>query len=422
VAKRLVLTVAVVASLAACSALTRQSVSSAREQGNDFSDNLVINGNGKLVAFASAATNLVAGDTNEQVDVFFRDVPTGTTTRLGSPSGEQPDGTSIPAAMSDNGRYLAFTSDATNLSPNDTNGENDVFVVDRSTGMIERLTNTATGAAPNGSSSAVDMSADGRHVLFSSAATNMPGADVSRTNLFIADRVARTTTRITRTGEADLCDDPPTVYASFFPAAMSADGSEIAYVQRCTVSTTIAAVAVYLDRSTGQRTTMAIAIRRTVDEQFADIDIADDGSFVAWVYRSSNGGHPQMMVWQPGGTPTPVTEDDAQELDISGDGRYIAYATAAYVSGRSPFDVRVLDRESNEAVSVVQTIDGEAPRPSRFEQEDFRMVHISRDGSTVGFSSAATNLVASDTNDTFDVFTTGVQAAFDRAASAQPPG
>jgi archaellum component FlaF (FlaF/FlaG flagellin family) len=108
---------------------SRVSVSSTGTQANDISFVPAISGNGRYVAFTSAASNLVPGDTNGAVDVFVRDRRAGTTSRVSvSSTGAQANGYSYDPAMSADGRYVGFDSDASNLVPGDTNGVNDVFL------------------------------------------------------------------------------------------------------------------------------------------------------------------------------------------------------------------------------------------------------------------------------------------------------
>ncbi|MDH5701126.1 MAG: hypothetical protein OEZ41_14320, partial [Nitrospirota bacterium] len=110
----------------------RVSVSTASAQSNNDSFLPDLNENGRLVSYYSFATNLVPGDTNGKRDVFVYDRQTGATTRVSvATGGGQSNGESIEPALSANGRYVAFRSDATNLVPGDTNGTIDVFVHDR---------------------------------------------------------------------------------------------------------------------------------------------------------------------------------------------------------------------------------------------------------------------------------------------------
>jgi Tol biopolymer transport system component len=104
-------------------------VSSDGVQGNDYSFNPAISANGRFVSFASAASNLVENDTNYSGDVFVHDRKTGETERVSvSSDGTQGSGTSFDSAISANGRFLAFTSFASNLVSGDTNDDQDVFV------------------------------------------------------------------------------------------------------------------------------------------------------------------------------------------------------------------------------------------------------------------------------------------------------
>lgn len=116
-------------------------------QGNSASQEPAISANGRFVAFWSFASNLVAGDTNGRVDVFVRDRQDGTTTRVSvSAAGVQGNGASYEPAISADGRFVAFHSDATNLVAGDTNGAPDVFVATYATPMpVYRFYNSRTG-------------------------------------------------------------------------------------------------------------------------------------------------------------------------------------------------------------------------------------------------------------------------------------
>jgi hypothetical protein len=109
----------------------RVSVDSAGTQANDTSFSPALSADGRFVAFHSDATNLVAGDTNGFVDVFVHDRHTGETTRVSVDSaGTQANADSFGAALSATGRLVAFASGATNLVVGDTNGIRDIFVHD----------------------------------------------------------------------------------------------------------------------------------------------------------------------------------------------------------------------------------------------------------------------------------------------------
>ena len=111
---------------------TRVSISTAGVQGDNDSYEPAISADGRYVTFQSDATTLVAGDTNTHTDIFVRDRKRHTTVRVSvGPAGVQGDGPSYAPAISADGRSITFTSDATNLVPGDANGFSDVFMRDR---------------------------------------------------------------------------------------------------------------------------------------------------------------------------------------------------------------------------------------------------------------------------------------------------
>src|SRR3989441_6808558 len=154
-----------------------------------------LSADGRFIAFVSLATSLVAGDTNGATDVFVRDRQTGTTERVSVASGgTQSNAASLGSALSADGRLVAFQSDATNLAPGDTNGATDVFVRDRQTGMTERVSVASDGTQANNISSYPALSADGRFVAFQSDATNLVAGDTNgATDVFVHDRQTGTT-------------------------------------------------------------------------------------------------------------------------------------------------------------------------------------------------------------------------------------
>jgi Tol biopolymer transport system component len=167
----------------------RLSVSSSGEQANKWSHDSAISGGGRFVAFWSYATNLVPGDTNGEADVFVRDRLCGVTERASVAwDGCESDGASPPVycwpkcpscGISVDGRFVAFFSDATNLVPGDTNGKEDVFVRDRLLGTTERASVSSSGGQVQSDSFFPSTSADGRHVLFHSYASDLVPGDTN---------------------------------------------------------------------------------------------------------------------------------------------------------------------------------------------------------------------------------------------------
>src|SRR5205085_7826655 len=135
-------------------------------------DTPVLSADGRYVAVASSATTLVPGDTNTFSDVFVRDRQTGTTQRVSvSSSGAEGNDDSDTAAISSDGRYVAFTSCATNLVSRDSSGFCDIFVRDRQASTTERVSVASNGRAGNDDSDGAAISGDGRYVAFTSYAT-----------------------------------------------------------------------------------------------------------------------------------------------------------------------------------------------------------------------------------------------------------
>src|SRR5439155_1754636 len=184
-----------------------------------------LSADGRFVAFVSFATNLVAGDTNGATDVFVHDRQTGTTERVSVASdGTQGNAASAGAALSADGRFVAFHSYATNLVAGDTNGATDVFVHDRQTGTTERVSVSSGGTEGNGFSAAPALSADGRFVAFHNTATNLVAGDTNgKTDVFVHDRQTGTTERTSVASDATQGNGPSA------GAALSADVGLVAF-------------------------------------------------------------------------------------------------------------------------------------------------------------------------------------------------
>ncbi len=158
----------------------RCSTNSTGGQSNGISNDLFLGADGRFVVFRSDATNLVPNDTNGVGDVFLKDIATGETSRCSTDSaGVQANGASDFTAISDDGRYAVFRSDATNLVPGDTNGVGDIFRKDMLTGQVIRCSTDAAGAQANGASNAPICDAAGRYIAFTSAATNLVANDTN---------------------------------------------------------------------------------------------------------------------------------------------------------------------------------------------------------------------------------------------------
>ena len=210
----------------------RVSVATDGTQGNGDSEDVSITPDGRFVSFSSKASNLVADDVlSAQIDVFVRDRLLGTTELVSrAPDGTPGNQDSFFASMTDDGRYVAFMSRASNLVPGDINGLSDVFVKDRLTGDVELVSVGWLGETVIEASDSPILSADGRFVVFGSVADNLvpllPTGDPDHHEdheVFLRDRLLGTTKQISLTPEGKQADE-----GSITPC-MTPDGSIIAW-------------------------------------------------------------------------------------------------------------------------------------------------------------------------------------------------
>jgi Tol biopolymer transport system component len=176
----------------------RVSVSSSGAQGNGLSEQSIISGDGGSVIFSSRATNLVAGDTNGQDDIFVRNLKTPKTTRVSvSSTGTQSDGVSYNTTISADGHQVGFASEATTLVPGDANANTDAFVHDLKTHKTRLVSVSSSGVRGDSSTSEPSISADGRYVGFASFSTNLVSGDTNaQQDVFLRDLKLHKTKRL----------------------------------------------------------------------------------------------------------------------------------------------------------------------------------------------------------------------------------
>lgn len=208
---------------------TRVSVASAGTEANGDSDDPFLSADGRFVVFASFASNLVAGDTNNQRDVFVHDRQTGQTTRVSvSTSGVEANHASFGPTISSDGRYVAFDSAASTLVAGDTGGFSDVFVHDRATGVTRRVSVTSTGLEGNQNSFYPSgFSTDGRWLAFSGPLSNLAGGDNgNHSDVFLLDQLSGQAVCVSRAANDAFGD-----WNSGWPfgPSLSGDGRLIAF-------------------------------------------------------------------------------------------------------------------------------------------------------------------------------------------------
>lgn len=385
-----------------------------------------VSADGRFIAFASDATNLVPDDTNGQTDVFVYDAATGQTTRvsLSNAGTEATGGGSRSPAISADGRLIAFESDATNLVANDTNGVTDVFLRDRATGETTRISVASNGAQAIGLGSfGPAISSDGEQIAFVSGAANLTLGDTNGlTDVFVRDRIANVTTRVSvSTGGGEIRGP-----AGSLSPSLSANGQFVAFVSAATdvvANDTNNTYDVFLrDRLNNVTTRVSVADggAQAVGGPSDNPAVSADGRYV--VFHSDAGNLVSNDTNNAGdvfvrdialGRTTRVSVD-SQGLEgngastmrdggFSGDGRFVVFQSAAgnlvADDTNGAIDIFVHDQSTGKTTRQSVTSAG-----AEAGGGDSGNPVISSDGAVVVFDSFAANLVADDTNGQLDVF------------------
>jgi Tol biopolymer transport system component len=267
----------------------RVSVASDGTQGNDEGFRARISADGSCVAFISKASNLVPSDTNGWSDIFVHVRQTGTTERVSVASdGTQGNVYSDEPSISSDGRYIAFLSSANNLVDADTNAALDVFVHDRQTGTTERVSVATDGTEGNGGVSYPSLSPDGRYAAFSSYATNLVPDDMNGdSDLFLHDRQTGTTERVSVAGDGGEAD------ADSWTSSISGDGRYVAFdssASNLVAGDTNGHMDIFLrDRQTGTTERLSVASDGTQGTLYSDYPvITSDAQYVVFVSDAPN--------------------------------------------------------------------------------------------------------------------------------------
>lgn len=434
---------------------TRISLHTDNYQGNDNSGldkfvyemyQVAISGTGRYVAFSSEATNLVNNDTNTHRDVFLRDRDTDMdgdfdepgnvlTTRIAMAyDSTQTNADSWEVSISYDGRYIAYSSDATNIVTGDSNGARDVFLYDSETGGTTRVSmvdnNTVT--AGNNTSDQPFISGDGRYVAFRSLASNLvplTGDTNNATDVFVRDTLTNRTTRVSvATGgvQANGNSYAPTV---------SEDGQFVAFGSVATNmaagdADTIRDVFVH-DRATGNTTLVSVSTSGIKGNQNSYTPyISGNGGFVVFASLATNldevtadtNNLADIFVRDlltPTTTRVSVSFFGIQAMggnsyspSISREGRYISFASDAYnldvtlpdLNNRR--DIFLHDRQlalegiydTGLTTRISLAYDGTEPNSWSYAPM------VAPYGRHVAYVSEASDLVENDTNNHWDVF------------------
>ena len=411
--------------------------------GNAASYPVAISANGRYVAFYSYATDLIDGgsDTNGTADAFLWDGDTRTVTLISHQAGSATttgNSGSYPVAMSWDGRYVAFGSQATDLiaGGTDTNGSPDAFLWDRVTGEVSLISHTASSSkvAANGYSMPTAIDKDGRYVTFFSTGGNLISGQITAAgeHAFVWDRVSEEVRLVSHVPGSDK----RTGNKRSVPSAISPDGLYVTFLSAATdliaggVDTNDREDAFLFVASSGEVRLVSHvpgAPKTAGNGLSIPLAISGEGRYVLFYSEAANliggGGHTHpaadALLWDKDTDTTTLISHKATSastagngrsypIGMSGDGRYVAYESKATdliaggVDTNLAEDVFLWDRDTPD-VRLVSHVPGQ---PSRAGSGRSRPTAIRRDGALVAFESTATDLIAggTDLNHSDDAF------------------
>jgi Tol biopolymer transport system component len=410
--------------------------------GNGDSFPMGVSTNGRYALFESSATDLVANDTNKAADVFLRDLETGATLLVSAATnGAVGNAGSRSAVMTPDGRYVAFVSEAVDLVAGDTNGMADVFVRDMREGTTRLVSVGARSRAElyaNASESPL-ITPDGRRVVFFSSATNLvatvpPGARGSvYGEIYLRDLVEDTTTWVSAGALPALRSVTGAADAISFNHTASEDGRYVAY-QATTSQQKGPAIILRYDLMTGAtdlvHTNAAALVGRP--EDFHNLDISADGRWVAFVASVSQtvGVTTSVRVWDAATGKSVLASGDrdgripdgstADLPAIDPTGRYVAFWSDAegLVTNRLAGPGHVYVRDLTAGLTLLVDAD---PEGAGAGVSPISAPQISGDAKIVAFDAPDGTLVSNDHNQSYDVFARNLGDARVELVSARDP-
>ncbi len=358
----------------------RVSVDSNGTQANNASAAFSLSPDGRFVVFSSSASNLVPGDTNGKADIFVRDLLTGATSLVSvSPNGTQGNQSCDHPSTSADGRFVVFDSLATNLLPGDTNNATDIFVRDRQSGTTTRVSVASSGAQGNNNSFEPTITADGRYVVFDSVASNLVLGDTNgKADVFVRDLTLGTTRRVSVSSSEVQADE------SSWAPTISADGRFVAfysYARNLVPGDTVLSADIFVRDLVSGATT-----RASVDP---------------------NGAQANNISTSP--------------PSLSADGHFVVFTSTAtnLVAGDTNNVEDVFVRDLLSGITTRVSVDSNGVQGNQVSAD---LTSISADGRYVAFESGASNLVPGDTNNSYDIFVRDLQGGTTRRVSVNSAG
>ncbi|MCY2961001.1 MAG: hypothetical protein NTY35_12630 [Planctomycetota bacterium] len=404
--------------VAAQGATERTSLTSTAGQTQNDSDQVSVSGDGRFIAFRSAGTNLVPGDTNGVTDIFVRDRWTGVVERVSvSSTGGQADAESLEPHISFDGRYVAFSSESNVLVSDFPPGSSkDIFLRDRWLRTTTIVTRGSDGTHSNGDCHRPRVSDDGRYVTFEGAASNLvAGTITTNYQVFRKDMQAGTALVSITTAGA-----PSTGFS--WNGAISADGRYVAFVSNgpslVAGDTNGQPDAFWRDMQTGvtRRVSVSTAGAQGNGSTYVNCSMSRDGRWFAFCSNSLNlapgefaAGYDIFLhdlqisaTYRISVNSSNVAADqNSYDPVVSDDGRFVAFQS--FSTNLDPLDTDIQtdiflrDRTLGTTRLVSRNASGGV-------NDSSYSASISADGKVVGFHSASTDLVPSDTNLRLDAF------------------
>lgn len=431
-----------VGTAATAQVLSRESFGSGclAPNGESRTDGAPLSANGRWVVFWSWASNIVPNDANASNDVFLRDRWTRTTECVSvDPSGSPGNGESVGwNDITPDGRFVAFQSAASNLVPNDTNGDYDVFVRDRWLGTTALVSVATGGAQANAYSGEASMSDDGRFVAFGSNAANLvPGDSGVLPDIFFHDRdpdgngVFDEGNGTTICLTVDATTGHPVNALSTGPR-ISASGRYVAFPswsEAIVPGDANGMPDVFLwDRQTGGTILLSLDSNGNQADRISSlVSLSADGLHASFASRATNLAPGKTndtwdvyaRDWQTGVTELVSIGTDSNGTSfsqISGEGRYVVFDTRASLLPADTdlsWDIYLRDRQMGTTSLLTAQTDGICLEPA-----------ITPDGGFLAWE-AAFGLLPGDTNGLYDVYVldrSGVRPDFAEFCSGDGTG
>lgn len=420
---------------------TLVSVNLSGNGGNGDSTPRAISTNGQYALFESAASDLVPGDNNNAGDVFIRDLVAGATRLVSvATNGGPGNGLSQESAMTPDGRYVAFSSAANNLVPEDTNGIPDIFVRDLQAGTTTLASVGAFSALWTSGSEWPDLTPDGRYVAFFSPATNLvagdaapPGVNFGR--IYVRDLVGGATFWAGTNALALVHSVTGATNSASYNHAISADGQFVAFESFPSGASSpfSAGVVLRYNLQTGLTDLVNTNAAGIVSDypSVRRLDMSHDGRFIAFIANAAgvSASNTAVYVWDAQNGTTTLASVGTNNLPplnsicaspvMDSSGQSVVFLCNASLTADSPPPGFHLYRRDLQA-SVTKLVDAPIGSPGS-TASPATSPSLSADGRFVAFEYPDGNLVPNDNNRAYDIFVRDFAADITELISVHHP-